>query len=440
MITMITSASFAQWCRCWLKRPLSVSQLLGRWPGIRVTLLIILLIGMGQPAVARSHRLPPSQLSTGSMPASTYIAQASDSSDSLDELQQQQKQIEAEQKRVQQEQERLQNLEQSAQDRLEGLQQTIRSTSVQINDNEYRLELATQRLKQLQEDLLKAEQTYATMQRSTVARLQFLQRQQTAQGWAVLLQSQNLNEFLNRRRQLKLVYQADQELLVELDQTAQQIQQQRLVVAQQKNEISLIVQQLQEQKQQYEAQAQTQDELVGRLKVDRQALEAAAAQLERDSQGLTQLIQQKIAEQEAARRAASRNQVIVRGTGRFSYPMSVPITSGFGSRMHPILGYRRFHAGIDFGASHGSTIRSADSGVVIFSGWYGGYGRSVIIDHGDGLTTLYAHASAAYVKEGESVQRGQAIAAVGSTGLSTGPHLHFEVRKHGEPTNPMNYL
>lgn len=122
------------------------------------------------------------------------------------------------------------------------------------------------------------------------------------------------------------------------------------------------------------------------------------------------------------------------------FPVNASITSTFGTRVHPILGYRRFHAGIDFGAASGSPIWAADSGVVIFAGWYGGYGRAVIINHGDGITTLYGHASQVYVAEGQTVEQGQAIAAVGSTGLSTGPHLHFEVRQNGNPVNPAGYL
>jgi murein DD-endopeptidase MepM/ murein hydrolase activator NlpD len=122
------------------------------------------------------------------------------------------------------------------------------------------------------------------------------------------------------------------------------------------------------------------------------------------------------------------------------YPCAGEITSGFGWRTHPILGYQRFHAGVDFGADYGTVIYAADSGTVIFAGWYGGYGNAVIIDHGGGITTLYGHSSELYVAEGQTVQRGQAIAAVGSTGLSTGPHLHFEVRENGEPVDPMAYL
>lgn len=130
----------------------------------------------------------------------------------------------------------------------------------------------------------------------------------------------------------------------------------------------------------------------------------------------------------------------MRGTGRFVFPANARISSGFGNRVHPILGYSRFHGGVDFAAPQGTAIYAADSGQVIFSGWYGGYGQTVIVDHGGGLTTLYAHASRLLVREGQSVRQGQSIAAVGSTGLSTGPHLHFEVRRNGNPVNPMGYL
>jgi murein DD-endopeptidase MepM/ murein hydrolase activator NlpD len=195
----------------------------------------------------------------------------------------------------------------------------------------------------------------------------------------------------------------------------------------------LLTQELQAQKAEFQAQAQSQESLINRLRQDRKALEAAEEQLARDSANLAILIQQRLG-------SDSRNGVVVHGTGQMSYPSDGEITSSFGFRVHPILGYTRFHSGIDFGVDYGSPIRAADSGVVIFAGWYGGYGQAVIIDHGSSITTLYAHTSELYVSEGQTIQRGQVIAAVGSTGLSTGPHLHFEVRLNGEPVDPMKYL
>ncbi|MBD2438452.1 murein hydrolase activator EnvC [Nostoc sp. FACHB-110] len=358
---------------------------------------------------------------------------------SVDNLRQQQQQINQERQNVIQERERLNNLQKAAQTRLTGINKNINTTDSQIQDSESHLLQASQYLQKLEADLAVAQSNYEQRQIATVARLRYLQRSHTSQGWAVLMQSHNISDFISRRHQLKLVYQADQKILAKLNAQAIQINQQKTNVEQQKNEIALIRQQLLAQKADYQTQAQSQAELIQRLNSDRAALEAAENQLERDSHNLENLIQEKVAALEGQSKTNSRT-IIIRGTGIFAYPSNAPTSSPFGWRVHPILGYRRFHAGLDFAASYGSTIRAADSGTVIFAGWYGGYGRAVIIDHGNGLTTLYGHTSELFVSEGQGVQRGQAIAAVGSTGLSTGPHLHFEVRRRGTPVNPADFL
>jgi murein DD-endopeptidase MepM/ murein hydrolase activator NlpD len=120
--------------------------------------------------------------------------------------------------------------------------------------------------------------------------------------------------------------------------------------------------------------------------------------------------------------------------GRLLWPVPGTVTSGFGMR------WGRLHAGIDIAAPEGTPVRAADSGVVIFAGWAGGYGNLVLVAHGGGMVTAYAHLSSVAVGEGASVGRGSTIGAVGSTGHSTGPHLHFEVRINGQPQDPMAYL
>ena len=351
-------------------------------------------------------------------------------SQSIQDLREQKETIDQKRQDLKQQTEQLQRQTNQAEQNLDLLQNTIAATAEQIAETESRLVMAEQQLEGLESDLFKAETAYEEVRRAAVGRLQFLQRQRGGEGWAVLLQSENFNEFLDRRYQLRRVYDADRNVLVELKTKADAIKQQRAVVEAQKTRVFLLRQELLAKKQQYEAEATQQELLIGRLETNQAALEAAQAQLAKDSEEIAALIRQKVASATG----------VVRGTGVFVFPVNGRITSRFGYRRHPILGTSRLHAGVDFGAPTGTTIYAADTGRVIFSGWYGGYGNTVIVDHGGGITTLYAHSSRLFVSVGQSVNQGQAIAAVGSTGLSTGPHLHFEVRQNGSPVNPMAYL
>ena len=127
-------------------------------------------------------------------------------------------------------------------------------------------------------------------------------------------------------------------------------------------------------------------------------------------------------------------------TGDFRYPVVARITSPFGPRRHPIFGVRSMHSGIDLAAPRGTNIKASEGGLVIYSGWYGGYGKVVIVDHSKGFSTLYAHLDRAKVKVGDRVKQGDTIGHEGATGYATGPHLHFELRSKGKPQNPVIYL
>lgn len=127
------------------------------------------------------------------------------------------------------------------------------------------------------------------------------------------------------------------------------------------------------------------------------------------------------------------------GGGLLTAPVHAPVTSGFGWRVHPITGAPRPHTGTDFAAAHGTPVGAAADGTVASAGWRGGYGKAVLVDHGT-ETTLYAHLSAMTVVGGQQVRRGDPVGRVGSTGQSTGAHLHFEVRVDGVPVDPLSRL
>ncbi len=211
------------------------------------------------------------------------------------------------------------------------------------------------------------------------------------------------------------------------------------------------------------ALAQTQNQLTGLAQERMQLVAAADAQKRQVAQEVTQLediseqtelevealIREKQAE-EAARQQAARRAALLSGQqpppligapGALSWPVSGRISSPFGMRTNPVSGRFLMHTGIDIAAEMGTTIIAPADGKVISAGWNdGGYGNMIILDNGGPMSTVFAHLSQIFVAADQEVKRGQAIGAVGSTGESTGPHLHFEVRIDGKPVDPMSYL
>ena len=172
--------------------------------------------------------------------------------------------------------------------------------------------------------------------------------------------------------------------------------------------------------------------LLERVRERRAAFEAEIAALRAESSTVSALLQSLQAAAGAPAGAAP---------GRLAPPLAgAALTSLFGPRVHPIFGTARVHDGVDYGAPSGMPIRAAATGRVIAAAPRGGYGNATIVDHGGGLATLYGHQSEMFVTAGMTVAAGQVIGTVGSTGFSTGPHLHFEVRVGGVPVDPLAYL
>jgi murein DD-endopeptidase MepM/ murein hydrolase activator NlpD len=130
----------------------------------------------------------------------------------------------------------------------------------------------------------------------------------------------------------------------------------------------------------------------------------------------------------------------VGGEMMWPVPGQYKITSPFGNRLHPISKQYKMHTGIDISGPKGTPVVAAQTGTVVYANWFGSYGKAIIVDHGGGITTLYAHNDTINVSVGSVVKKGDNIALLGSTGYSTGPHLHFEVRINGEYVEPLTYV
>lgn len=210
--------------------------------------------------------------------------------------------------------------------------------------------------------------------------------------------------------------------------------------------------QVQQQRLALDGLARQRAQLLQAADAERAQVQTEVSELDEESASseaaLEELIRQKQAEEEARREAERRARRLAGEelppevqVGELSWPVSGPITSPFGMRNNPVTHVFRLHAGIDIAVNSGTTVGAAAGGRVIVAGWdEGGCGNMIVIDHGSHLATQYCHLSQIFVGVGQDVQRGQAIAASGSTGNSTGPHLHFGVRIDGRPVDPMSYL
>ncbi len=188
--------------------------------------------------------------------------------------------------------------------------------------------------------------------------------------------------------------------------------------------------------------AEENKKLIENKKKEKQkVLDAAVVDRDKEEQAYQELLASSRQIEEMLRRNQTQNRGPVGGSGSMMWPTdSREITSEFGWRIHPIYGRQRYHSGLDIGVDYGDPVRAADGGRIINSGWIQGYGYTIIIDHGNDISTLYGHNSQLVVSEGQYVRKGQTVALGGSSGDSTGPHVHFEVRQGGSPVSPWNYL
>lgn len=261
---------------------------------------------------------------------------------------------------------------------------------------------------------------------------------------SMLLGSDSFGDFVSRLHFVRDVVDRDRSRLAGVEQLTQQLESSRQSVNLRKDTITAhktsieqetakiagLRQQVLVNRQQVVAEIATRQSLLGKVKGERAAYMKQMSQLDAESRSLAALIKNR-----------QRGQVYVAGSGkRLAWPTTGSVSSTFGWRIHPIFGDRRMHTGIDITGSYGQAVTSAESGTVIYAASKGGYGTTVIIDHGNALATLYAHLSSTSVSVGQTVTRGQRIAAVGCSGFCTGPHLHFETRIDGEPRDPMGFF
>ncbi len=314
----------------------------------------------------------------------------------------------------------------SAQQQLAQAQTRLREAEAQLRETKQHI---TETEQQLAETKVRLDKHEAEMQQYLLA----LYRAGEPTYLEVVFRATSFEDFITRAEFTRRLAQRDEELLTALVSEKQAYESKRaelLVLRAHQEDLRA---QIKQEQAKIKVQAAAAQRELNKVTQDRAAAEQMLAQMQQESRQIEQMLA-------SLQRGGGQ-----RYSGSWSGSLKCPIwnnyriSSRYGYRIHPILHKRRFHDGVDLACPTGTPIHAADKGLVIYTGWRGGYGRTILIDHGSGISTMYAHCSRIAVKNGQTVSRGQVIGYVGSTGFSTGPHLHFGLRKYGKPINPMKF-
>lgn len=336
-------------------------------------------------------------------------------------------------KQAQKDLEKAQDAKKAALAQYNAIDNQISNTEDEIGIIETQIEQTKADIALKEEELLKAEEEFNQYEAVFMVRARAMYENSEMDYLEILFGSDDFGDFLSKIEMVSQLMEYDNGILEKLEEAREKI-------ADAKKELESIL--------------ARQEENMSSLEKRKASLSQTLAQKQELLDSMTKDVEKYKAIYEAAERAEeemirqnsaalsySANPIKYTG-GRFMWPVpaSQRITSYYGYRIHPVYKTKKFHSGIDIGAPYGVDILAAADGTVTLAATNGGYGKCVVINHGSGITTLYGHNSTLLVSVGSKVTKGQVIAKAGSTGVSTGPHLHFEVRVNGSTTDPLSYL
>lgn len=329
---------------------------------------------------------------------------------------------------------KLKQLERREMNKLNRNQQKLENAEKELINSKNRYDVTKNKLVDIQTQYEIALRDFNKVDYGVSNRIRQMYKKNHANGLIeMLLAADDINDLFDKIYFQNIIAKNDKENFEKVRSKARKIAKIKYDMETQKFNLERSIRTIDSQQKSIQKAINENEKYIEKLKNDRATYEKAERELAKNSSNLESMISKSAKKEET-----------LSTSGTFLRPISGPITSPYGYRIHPIFKSRNFHSGIDIGGPRNGSVKAANSGKVIYVGWYGGYGKVVIIDHGkyngSPTTTLYAHLNSFSVSVGQYVVRGQVLGKEGATGYATGPHLHFEVRVNGKPRNPQNYI
>ena len=333
--------------------------------------------------------------------------------------------------------EELEKKKKDAEKEKQSLEKQLESIVSEMEETKTKIEEKETEISAKEEELIQAKVDENDQYESMKKRIKYMYENGNTQFVEILCESKSIGEFLNNAEYITTISEYDRTMVVEFQAVVKDVEEQEAALQAEYDELETM-----------------QNDLITKQDSVTELMESKDAEIEQISSDLGDT-KDKLSELQAAAAAAERKQQeknsgysnnagasVITGNGTFTHPCPgyTYISSEFGYREQPIAGASTNHKGMDFAAPAGTPIYAAASGTVTSASYSGNAGNMIVINHGNGLQTYYMHCNSMYVRAGQTVSKGQNIGAVGSTGNSSGPHLHFQVMQNGTPVNPRNYL
>lgn len=348
---------------------------------------------------------------------------------SIADLQQKQKEIEKKISEFRKQAAALKGEKNNVKAEIEKLDYEIYALNLEVDKYELQKQEINMQISEKEQEITKLSEEIEANNKLLEERLRVMYKNGTAGYIEIVLNSNSLIDALTRIDKIQMIVQSDVELLKSIEQQKIQVEEVRQNLETQRAELTVVINDLESKQQEVLEASHAKEVYMISLEKDLKEIQRQEAAMEAQSKQIEKDI---LAAQRAVEYAG--------GEMLWPVPGQYRITSNFGGRADPITGVWSSHGGTDIAAPYNTPIVAANNGVVIFAGSHYSYGNYVIVDHGGGIATLYAHCTKLLVSKGQAVSRGEKIALVGSTGYSTGPHLHFEVRVNGVRQDAMKYL